>query len=102
MTSCWHRGETSSLFDGVFQLGFFCRSEELLKLLPMSMVQMGRNKLRDPRGLFLPLVGPGWFVRLMVGASVWGSFGWFFWFSRKSVRALVDLPKLKENIVSED
>jgi len=45
----------------------------------MSMVQMGRNKLRDARRLFLPLVGPRSFVRSCVraGASVWGSFAWF-------------------------
>lgn len=38
-----------------------------MELLPMSMVQMRRNKLRDPRGLLL--VGPRWFVRLGVGSS---------------------------------
>lgn len=39
----------------------------------MSIVQMGRKKLRDPRGLFRPLIGPRWFVRLGVGTStsVW-------------------------------
>lgn len=53
-----------------------------MELLPMSMVQMRRNKLRDPRGLLLLLVGPRWFVRLGVGTStsVWESFSWSWGF----------------------
>lgn len=54
----------------------------VMELLPMSMVQMRRNKLRDPRGLLLLLVGPRWFVRLGVGTStsVWESFSWSWGF----------------------
>lgn len=50
--SCWHLGETLLALGGVSQLGFGCHWEELLELLPMSVIQMGRNKLRDPRGYF--------------------------------------------------
>lgn len=75
-----------------------------MELLPISMVQMGRNKLRDPRGLLLLLVGPRSFVRLGVGTStsVWGSLGQSWWFERECSKGLVDLPSLRGSRVGED